>query len=53
MTASSGAASSNPQNPNIKLSRIGTINDAQIGTRAVRRMITGCNTSPSITMMIP
>ena len=51
--ASSGAASSNPQKPKMKLSNMGTISDAQIGTRAVRRMMIGCNSRPSTTTMPP
>ena len=51
--ASNGAASSNPQNPMNKLSTIGTISDAQIGTFAVRRMMTGCKINPSTTTIAP
>ena len=52
-TASSGAASSSPQNPKARLSKIGTINDAQIGTRAVRRMMSGCQHRHRVANSVP
>ena len=50
---SKGAANSRPQNPKNTLSRMGTISDAQMGTRVWRRMMIGCSSRPSITTIAP
>jgi len=54
MTARIGGASSTPQNGvmGLKASTSGTRIDAHNGTRAIRFINQGCNTSWSITTMI-